>query len=121
MIWKVLVWALLTTFVVSGARAYDLDEVQGILCNTKDQATQFVALGANPAAAHTINADAHQIACALAEVRYIRGQTISIHNASIGLVEVVEILVVAVKFRGRWGEVAAGLQYVVLELKGGGA
>jgi hypothetical protein len=96
----------------------------GILCNTPQQAEQFVNLrgkGAAPEKAmQVVNAaarDGH--ACGIAAVAYIRNQTVGTVKLKDRLVQIVRINVVAGVTGSGWERAIADMtQYAVLEAAG---
>jgi len=95
----------------------------GIICNTPEQAEQFVKLrskGAEPdQAMNAVNANAHnERAYGVAAIAYIRDQTMATMALDNKLVQIVRINVFA-GFNGSvWQRVSGMVQYAVLE--GGG-
>ena len=95
----------------------------GIICNTPDQAEQFVKLrtkGAKPEQAmKAVNAKAHDDrACGVAAIAYIRDQTVDTMKLDDKLVQIVRISVFAGFNGNAWQRVSGMVQYAVLE--GGG-
>jgi hypothetical protein len=95
----------------------------GVICNTGEQAEQYVSLRAKgqdltPAVA-TVNEQARQPrACGIAAIAYIRDQTMGTKTVNGKLVEIVRINVIA-GYNGRgWQQVANTVQYAVIETKG---
>jgi len=94
----------------------------GVICNTSQQAEQFVTLrrkGTEPERAmQTVNAGARdQRACGVAAIAYIRDATIETTAMRDQLVQIVRVNVVA-GFNGSAWQRADMVQYAVLE--GGG-
>ena len=95
--------------------------VSGILCNTPQQAEQFVSLRGKGAAARKGDAgrecrarDGH--ACGVAAVAYIRNQTVGTVKLKDRLVQIVRINVVAGFTGSGWERATADMiQYAVLE------
>jgi hypothetical protein len=95
----------------------------GIICNTSEQAAQFVKLrgrGARPEQAmHAVNANAREKrACGVAAIAYIRDHTMGTVKLQDELVQIVRINVVAGFNGSSWERVSDMVQYAVLE--GGG-
>jgi hypothetical protein len=95
----------------------------GIICNTPQQAEQFVSLrskGAAPdQAMNAVNAKAKgERACGVAAIAYIRDQTVDTMKVENKLVQIVRISVFAGFNGSGWQRVAGMVQYAVLE--GGG-
>ncbi len=95
----------------------------GVICNTSEQAAQYVGLRAKgqettPAVA-AVNAQAQQPrACGIAAIAYIRDETMGTKTMNGKLVEIVRINVIA-GFNGQgWQHVANTVQYAVIETKG---
>jgi hypothetical protein len=124
--------AAAAVFVCGAARANDDSQPQangdaavgvGLICNTPEQAEQFVKLrtaGAEPEQAmHAVNANARdQRACGVAAIAFIRDQTVDTIKLNDKLVQIVRINIVA-GFNGTgWQRVSDMVQYAVLE--GGG-
>jgi hypothetical protein len=92
----------------------------GIICNTPQQAGQFVSLrsgGARPEQAmHAVNASAKdERACGVAAIAYVRHQTVDTVTVDNNLVQIVRINVVAGFNGAAWQRVADMVQYAVLE------
>lgn len=127
-------WAAITaaTLVCGGARADgpaqspekgDAAVGVGIICNTPQQAEQFVSLrrkGAEPEQAmRAVNANVRdQRACGVAAIAYIRDATVDTMTMEDRLVQIVRINVVAGFNGSAWQRVTDMVQYAVLE--GGG-
>jgi len=95
----------------------------GIICNTSQQAEQFVKLrgaGTQPEQAMgTVNADARDNhACGVATIVYIRHQTVDIVKLGDRLVQIARINVVAGFNGANWQRTSDMVQYAVLD--GGG-
>jgi hypothetical protein len=95
----------------------------GIICNTVQQAEQFVSLRSNGAepeqAMHAVNANTQdQRACGVAAIAYFRGHTVDTMRLEDKLVQIVRINVVAGFNGSAWQRVAGKVQYAVVE--GGG-
>ena len=95
----------------------------GIICNTPQQAEQFVGFrkkGAAPEQAmRAVNAIAHdQRACGIAAVAYVRDTTVDTMAIQDKLVQIVRINIVAGFNGSAWQRVSDTVQYAVLE--GGG-
>ncbi len=95
----------------------------GIICNTSEQAAQFVKLrgrGTRPEQAmHAVNANARgKRACGVAAIVYIRDHTMGTVKLQNELVQIVRINVVAGFNGSSWERVSDMVQYAVLE--GGG-
>jgi hypothetical protein len=95
----------------------------GLICNTSEQAEQFVKLrtaGAKPEQAmHAVNANAKdERACGVAAIAYIRDATVDTMKVNDRLVQIVRINVVAGFNGSGWQRVSDMVQYAVLE--GGG-
>jgi hypothetical protein len=92
----------------------------GIICNTPQQAHQFVTLrskGANPdKAMNAVNASSRgPRACGVAAIAYIRNQTVDTMKLRDNLVQIVRINVVAGFNGSGWERVSDMVQYAVLE------
>ena len=95
----------------------------GLICNTSEQAQQFVKLrtaGAGPEQAmHAVNANAKdERACGVAAIAYIRDETVDTMKLNDKLVQIVRINVVAGFNGSGWQRVSDMVQFAVLE--GGG-
>jgi hypothetical protein len=95
----------------------------GIICNTSQQAEQFVRLrsrGTQPEQAmRAVNASARDNrACGVAAIAYIRNQTVDTMKLRDNLVQIVRINVVAGFNGAGWKRISDMVQYAVLE--GGG-
>jgi hypothetical protein len=92
----------------------------GIICNTPQQAEQFVGFrkkGAAPEQAiHAVNTIARdQRACGVAAVAYIRDTTVDTMAMQDRLVQIVRINIVAGFNGSGWKRVSDTVQYAVLE------
>jgi hypothetical protein len=95
----------------------------GIICNTPQQAEQFVGLrktGAAPEQAmQAVNAMAHdQRACGIAAVAYVRDTTVDTVALQDSLVQIVRINIVAGYNGSGWQRVSDSVQYAVLDGEG---
>lgn len=95
----------------------------GIICNTPQQAEQFVGFrkkGIVPEQAmRAVNATAHnQRACGVAAVAYIRDTTVDTMTLQDRLVQIVRINIVAGFNGSGWQRVSDMVQYAVLEGEG---
>jgi hypothetical protein len=95
----------------------------GIICNTPQQAEQFVKLrstGTQPdQAMRAVNASARDNrACGVAAIAYVRNQTVDTMKLRDKLVQIVRINVVAGFNGAGWQRMSDMVQYAVLE--GGG-
>lgn len=95
----------------------------GIICNTPQQAEQFVSLrrsGAEPGQAmRAVNATARdRRACGIAAIAYIRDATVDTMAMQDRLVQIVRINVVAGFNGSGWQHVTGMVQYAVLEGEG---
>ena len=95
----------------------------GIICNTSQQAAQFVKFrtsGARPEQAmRAVNASAHDAhACGVAAVAYVRNETVDTMKLSDRLVQIVRINVVAGFNGSGWQRVSDMIQYAVLDGEG---
>jgi hypothetical protein len=70
---KIVLWLALSTFIVCGAQAHELEEGTGIICDTQQQIERRAALDAKPEAILLINTDAQSNVCAQATIHYIWG------------------------------------------------
>lgn len=119
--WKLLLWLLLSAFVAAGAKAHELEEGTGMLCDTQVQIERFAALEAKPEAAQLINADANKNVCVMANVRYIRGREVSRVRVPNRTMQIVEILVVQVNVMGAWATIPPDIQYTIYHVDEVGA
>ena len=95
----------------------------GVICNTQEEAKQFVDLrshGAAPdRAMQVVNTNAmDERACGVAAVAYIHDGTVDTSKLDDNLVQIVRITVVAGFNGSAWQRVSGMVQYAVLE--GGG-
>jgi hypothetical protein len=95
----------------------------GIICNTPEQAEQFVRLRSKGTESNramtSVNANAHDDhACGVAAIAYIRDQTVDTMKLDNKLVQIVRISVFAGFNGNAWQRVSGMVQYAVLE--GGG-
>jgi hypothetical protein len=95
----------------------------GMICNTADEATQFLKLRAKGAdlrqAMAVVNRQAHEPrACGVAAVAYIRDQTIGTQTVNDKLLQIVRINVIAGYNQSGWHRIAGAVQYAVVEQKG---
>jgi hypothetical protein len=95
----------------------------GIICNTNDQAEQFISLRQGgqdivPAMA-TVNEQAkNPRACGLAAVAFVPDRTMDTKTMGGKLVRIVRVNVVAGYNGSSWQQVAATVQYAIVEAKG---
>jgi len=95
----------------------------GMICNTPDQAEQFLSLRAHGAAAKTamqkVNASAHNPhACGVAAIAFTRDKTVDAKPVENKLLQIVRINVLA-GFNGNgWQRVPDMTQYAVMEGEG---
>jgi hypothetical protein len=97
----------------------------GMICNTAEQAAQFLKLRAQgdepERAMAAVNAQARDPrACGIAAVAYIADQTMGTQAVNNKLLQVVRINVVAGYDRTGWHRIAGAVQYAVVEQKGYG-
>ena len=95
----------------------------GVICNTSEEARQFVALRSHGAAAdqavQAVNANAmDERACGVAAIAYVHDGTVDTMRLENQLVQIVRINVVAGFNGSGWQGVSGMVQYAVLE--GGG-
>jgi hypothetical protein len=95
----------------------------GIICNTSQQAQQFVKLrssGVRPEnAMQAVNASARDArACGVAAVAYVRDETVDTMKLKNSLVQIVRINVVAGFNGAGWQRISDMVQYAVLEGEG---
>jgi hypothetical protein len=95
----------------------------GIICNTPQQAEQFVSFrkkgDAPEQAMRAVNAMAHdRRACGVAAVAYIRDTTVDTMAMQDRLVQIVRINIVAGYNGSAWQRVSDTVQYAVLEGEG---
>jgi hypothetical protein len=95
----------------------------GVICNTQEEAKQFVDLrshGAAPdQAVKTVNKNAmDERACGVAAVAYIHDGTVDTSKLDNNLVQIVRITVVAGFNGSAWQRVSGMVQYAVLEGSG---
>lgn len=95
----------------------------GMICNTPEQAQQFVALRAQgsaaPQAMQTVNRAAHDArACGVAAIAFIRDATMDAKAIDNKLLQIVRINVVAGFDGSGWQRVAGMTQYAVMEGEG---
>ena len=95
----------------------------GMICNTPDQAEQFVALRAGGAKARDamarVNRQAHDArACGLAAIAFVPEKTLDAKAVENKLVQIVRINVVAGFDGSGWKNVPAMTQYAVMEGEG---
>ena len=95
----------------------------GVICNTREQAPEYVTLRAKgqditPAVAF-VNEQAKQPrACGIAAIAYIRHETMATKSVNGKLVDIVRVNVVAGYNGQGWQHVANTVQYAVIETKG---
>jgi hypothetical protein len=125
--------AAVAAFLLSGGMAARADDLAvggdqpsvgvGMICNTSDQAEQFLALQAKgskaDAAMKTVNAQAkNPRACGVAAIAFIRDKTLDTKTVKNKLVQVVRINILA-GFNGNgWQRVSNMIQYAVIEGEG---
>lgn len=102
--------------VVKCAKAHELSEGSGVLCDKSVQVEMFAAYGAQIDAVQTINADAHENVCVMATVRYIYGHEIKRVRTSERAMQIVEVLVLQFKHQGQWTNLPPTIQYTLFEV-----
>ena len=95
----------------------------GVICDTSEQAEQFVDLRAQGQdirpAMHIVNRKAKRPrACGIAAIAFIRGKTLDSKAVNGKLVQIVRINVVAGYNGVGWNQIANTTQYAVIETKG---
>jgi hypothetical protein len=95
----------------------------GMICNTSDQAEQFLALQAKgakaDAAMKTVNKQAkNPRACGLAAIAFLRDKTLDTKTVKNKLVQVVRINILAGFDGNGWQRVSNMIQYAVIEGEG---
>lgn len=95
----------------------------GVICDTSEQAEQFVDLRAQgqdiQPAMHIVNRKAKRSrACGIAAIAFIRGKTLDSKAVNGKLVQIVRINVVAGYNGVGWNQIANTTQYAVIETKG---
>ena len=129
-----ILWAVAAaaSFVCGVARADDLSRTPtngdaavgiGIICNTSQQAQQFVRLqssGARPELAmQAVNTNANDTrACGVAAIAFVRDETVDTVKLKDRLVQIVRINVVAGFNGAGWQRVSNMVQYAVLDSGG---
>ncbi len=95
----------------------------GVICNTSDQAEQFVSLrqqgqDVTPAVAR-VNQTAQQAkACGVAAIAFVPDKTVGTKTLGGRLVKIVRVNVVAGYNGSAWQQVANTVQYAILEAPG---
>jgi hypothetical protein len=95
----------------------------GMICNTADQAQQYLQLRAEGAAAadalQKVNDGAHDVhACGIAAIAYVRDKMLQCHAVENKMLEVVRIAVLAGYDGTSWKSLPAMTQYAVMEGQG---
>jgi hypothetical protein len=95
----------------------------GMICNTSDQAEQFLALQAKgakaDAAMKTVNKQAkNRRACGVAAIAFVRDKTLDTKTVKNKLVQVVRINVIAGFNGSDWQRVSNMVQFAVVEGEG---
>jgi hypothetical protein len=95
----------------------------GMICNTPDQAEQFIALRAHGAAAkdamQKVNVQAHDPhACGVAAIAFTRDKTVDAKPVENKLLQIVRINVLAGFNGSGWQRVPGMTQYAVMEGEG---
>jgi hypothetical protein len=85
---KLVLWLVLSIFLVAGAQAHVLEEGTGVVCDTLEQILEFASLNATPEAIQKINVG--KTSCALVQVRYYRGEEVARTSANNKAVQVVK-------------------------------
>jgi hypothetical protein len=112
---------LVTVAAMADENPHALEEGVGIVCDTPAQIERFAQLGGKPDALKAVNIDAGRPVCAFAPVRYIRGREVGRVRLAGRASQIVEILLIEVNVRGRWGEVTPELQYTLFAVDEDGA
>ena len=95
----------------------------GVICNTNDQAEQFISLRQGgqdivPAMAKVNEQAQNPRACGLAAVAFVPDKTMATKTMGGRLVRIVRVNVVAGYNGTSWQHVAATVQYAIVETKG---
>jgi hypothetical protein len=95
----------------------------GMICNTADQAQQYLQLRADGAAAsdalQEVNERAHDLhACGIAAIAYVRDKMLQCHAVENKMLEVVRIAVLAGYDGTSWKSLPAMTQYAVMQGQG---
>jgi hypothetical protein len=112
---KLVLWLVLSIFLVSGAQAHDLEEGTGVICDTQAQILEFASRNATPEAVQQINVG--KTVCALVNVRYYRGEEVARTTANNKAMQVVKILVVEANVHGVWGSIRPEVQYTLFAIE----
>jgi hypothetical protein len=124
---RILWAAAAAAFVCGVARADDLSRTPtngdvavgiGIICNTSQQAQQFVRLQPE-LAMQAVNTNANDTrACGVAAIAFVRDETVDTVKLKDSLVQIVRINVVAGFNGAGWQRVSNMVQYAVLDSGG---
>jgi hypothetical protein len=92
----------------------------GMICNTPEQAQQFLDLRSNgrsaPEAMNEVNKQAdNPHACGVAAIAFTRDKTLNLHPVENRLLEIVRVNVVAGFDGSGWKEMPPTVQYAVME------
>jgi hypothetical protein len=95
----------------------------GLICDTPEQAQQYVALRAGgvefKAAVQKINDEAKSPrACGVAAIAYIPGKMVASQSVGAKLMQVIRINIVAGYNGSGWQQVTGLVQYAIIEAKG---
>lgn len=119
MFWKLMLWAILTTFVLSGAHAHELEEGTGVICDTAAQVEEFTSLGATADDLKFVNVS--KTVCALIGVHYFLGREMKRVRFDNHTYQIVEILVVEIEMQHGWGKIPPEIQYTFFLIEERGA
>lgn len=112
---KLLIYLALTLLLVSGVKAHEVEEDTGVICDTQQQIERYVRLGQNPQAINIINHNSN--ACAMVNVRFIRGGEVNRVYAGDKAMQVVEILIVQANVQGEWTAITPMIQYSLFNIE----
>jgi hypothetical protein len=122
--------AIAAVLIVGAARADDLTSLPGqtgdaivgvgVICNTSDQAEQYVSFrqtgqDITPAVAQVNKQALDPRACGLAAIAFVPDKTLGTKSMGGRLVKIVRVNVVAGYNGSRWQHVASTVQYAIME------
>jgi hypothetical protein len=112
---RLLIGFCLCCLLAGRAQAQEIEQGQGVFCDTQTQLEQFAAYyesGSVPEALEQVNLTV-PYSCKPARAAFIRGEQVKAIAAKRGTLRLYEVLIVAL-WNGQWGKVKPTLQYIAI-------
>lgn len=106
---------LLLAFSLSGARAAEVHQGQGIACDTQAQVEKYVQIADQADALHQVNAE-KPTACAILNIMFIEGAEVSRVSNAQGFYRVINVLVIGVVLPQGVRQVPPLEQYILVRI-----